>query len=129
IEGASQLHISVVFVLGGLVFFLNAYNSVYTSIPVALQRFDIVSKYNLSQLAFFNLSTLVLVLLGLQLKAVMVVNVLSLVFLTLAYRFKAKQLLPNLQLRFTLAKAELKRLYSFGLMAAFSNLSNSSLNN
>lgn len=161
ISGVSQQHILIVFLLAGLTSFLTAINSIYTSIPPALQRFDIVNKINLSQLAVYNLGALILALLGFQLKAILALNLLTVAGMTLAYRIFSQKLLPFLRLRFTPLenatdevggeinnsanrwrsnvtigsltgfvwdKAELKKLYSFGIFSAIANISMSAVN-
>lgn len=128
IDGVSQQHILIVFLLAGLTSFLTAINSIYTSIPPALQRYDIVNKINLSQLAVYNLGALVLALLGFQLKAILTINLLTVLGMTLAYKIFSQKLLPFLRLRFAWDKQELKKLYSFGIFSAIANVSMSAVN-
>ncbi len=127
ISSQSQGHISVVFILAGLIFFLNSINSVYLVVPHALQRYDLVTKINLLQLTGFNLATLVLVLMGYKLKAIMLANLLSIAILTLIYRAYFKKLLPQIILGFAWVKEEIKKAYGFGLFAALSNLASNAL--
>jgi len=128
IGGVSQQNILIVFLLAGLTSFLTAVNSIYTSIPPALQRYDIVNKINLSQLAAYNLGALVLALLGFQLKAILAVNLLTVLGMTVAYKIFSHRLLPALRLRFSWDKQELKKLYSFGIFSAIANISMSAVN-
>lgn len=128
ISGVGQQHIQIVFLLAGLTSFLTAINSIYTSIPPALQRYDIVNKINLSQLAVYNLGALILALSGFQLKAILAINLLTVLGMTLAYKIFSQKLLPFLRLRFAWDKAELKKLYSFGIFSAMANISMSAVN-
>lgn len=129
IQESSENHILTVFILAGLAFFLSSANSVYTSIPPATQRFDIVNKINLSQLAFYNLGALVLVLIGFQLKAIMVLNLFTVCIATWVYRFSVKKLFGQLNLKFQCDKKEFIKLYSFGLFSSMADISNTALNN
>ncbi len=129
IQGLSQTHILAVFLLAGMIFFVNSANSVYTTVPAALQRFDIVHKINLAQLAFFNIGALILVVFGFQLKAIMLANLLTLLVLSLAFRIYSKKLLPQMHLGFSWQKQEFKKMYGFGIFAALADISISAVNN
>jgi O-antigen/teichoic acid export membrane protein len=120
-------HIFVVFLLSGLIFFLNAINSCYMVIPPALQRYDIVNKISLTQTLLINLSILGLLLLGYKLKAVMLATLFFTVLTTLAYYYFSKRLLPKVKIGFKWARAEIAKTYKFGLQAALSNLAVNSL--
>ena len=128
IAGLGEANIFVVFFLAGLVFFVSSANSVYTNVPPALQRFDIVTKVNLTQLIFLNIGMLVLVLLGFKLKAIMAINLLFLLLATLAYKIYAGRLLPQVKIRFGWNKAEMRKLYGYGVFAALTNITTSALN-
>lgn len=129
ISGASERHILIVFMLGGAIFFINAANSVYTIIPAALQRFDIVTKLNLAQLCIFSFSALGLVLFGFQLKAVMLFNLLAVAGITLAYRYYSKKIMPDLVLGFEWTGEQIKKLYSFGFISSLASIGLGALNN
>jgi O-antigen/teichoic acid export membrane protein len=129
ISGTSEQHIFIVFMIAGLTFFVNCINSVYTTVPAALQRFDIVTKLNLTQLAVFSFGSLGLVLLGFQLKAIVIFNLLTIIAVSFVYRFFTRRLLPNISLRMSWSKEKIKTLYGFGLLSSLSSISISSLNN
>jgi O-antigen/teichoic acid export membrane protein len=76
----SEQHIFVVFFLAGILSFLNAINSIYSIVTAALLRFDINAKTSLAQLTFFNLTILLAVLLGFKLKAILALNLISVIF-------------------------------------------------
>ncbi len=125
---SSNENLFLVFVLAGATSFLTAINSVYTSIPQALQRFDIVNKINLTQLLVYNIGALVLVLNGFQLKAILGINLLTMVGLSLAYRVYSWQILPEIKLKLSWNLGELKQLYGFGIFSAIANIGMSAVN-
>ncbi len=118
----------LVFILVGLTSFLTAINSIYTSIPQALQRFDIVNKINLIQLLVYNLGALILALLGFQLKAILGLNLITIIGLSLAYRFFSYKILPEVKLKLAWSFLELKELYGFGLFTAIANIGMGAVN-
>ncbi len=118
----------LVFILVGFTSFLTAINSVHTSIPQALQRFDIVNKINLTQLLIYNLGALGLALLGFQLKAILALNLITVIGLSLAYRFYSRKILPEIKLKFLWDFLELKQLYGFGIFTAIANIGMSAVN-
>jgi len=128
ITGASQTHILIVFLLAGGYFFVNSANSLYTTIPQALQRFDITARINLIQAIAFSLAGLGLVLFGFKLKAIMAANLLILVCITFVYYHFSKKLLPDLRLRLAWDKWEIKKMYTYGFFAAIGNLATGALN-
>lgn len=127
ISGLSQGHILVVFALSGIIFFVRSAYSVYTIIPQALQRFDIVTKINLAQLTFFSFATLAAVLAGYKLKVILSLSLLSFLGLIWAYRVYSLKLLPEFRLGLGWQKIEIKKLYKFGIFAALASIANSSL--
>ncbi len=116
-----------VFLLAGVVFFLNAANSVFVTIPLALQRYDISTKLNLFQLAFFNIGTLVLVSRGYGLKAIFTLQIISILLATVIYIYYSRKLIPFLSYRLAWFSAEIKKAYRFGVLAAITNLSSNAL--
>jgi O-antigen/teichoic acid export membrane protein len=127
ITGQSQQHILVVFSLAAVLFFLNSINQMYAIVPAALQRFDITTKINLSQLTVFNLSILVAVLFGYKLKVILFLNVITVLGMLLAFRWQLKKVLPEIRLRFVWSRNEVVKAYKFGLLAAANNLASNSL--
>ncbi len=118
----------LVFLLVGLTSCLTAINSVYTSIPQALQRFDVINKINLGQLLVYNLGALILALYGFQLKAILGLNLITMVGLSLAYRFLSHKILPEIKLKIAWDIFELKQLYGFGIFSAIANIGMSAVN-
>lgn len=128
ITGLSQGNIFTVFTIAGLVFFVNSANSVYINVPQALQRYDLVTKINLSQLLVLNVGTLIAVLLGYKLKVIMLINLLAALGLTLAYKIVTNRLLPKLRMGISWDLAEVRKIYSYGFFAALTTISNGALN-
>jgi O-antigen/teichoic acid export membrane protein len=127
ISPLSQGHIEIVFILAGVVFFINAINYIYIATLGALQRFDMTTKSNLLQLTFLNIGILALVLFGYRLKAIFLLSIVSSLLFVAFNRYYFKKALPGLSIGFAWNKEELKKSYKFGLLAALSNLASSSL--
>ncbi|MFA5029395.1 MAG: oligosaccharide flippase family protein [Patescibacteria group bacterium] len=118
----------ITFSLAGITFFINTVNSVFTITPRALQRFDLSTKIDLTQLTILNLGALALALLGYKLIAILALQAgLALVF-SFVYRRYAKKILPLAKLKLAWVKTEVKNCYQFGLKTFVSNLAGSSLN-
>ncbi len=120
-------HIFPVAVLAGLIFFVNSVNSVYTVVPLALQRFDISTRLNLIQLMIVNLGMLILVLFDFGLKAIFSAHLFVIVIASFYFRFYFKKLLPEISLGISWDKRQIAQSYKFGFMAAVANLSIQSL--
>lgn len=129
IQGLSGQHIFVVFILAGAVFLVNSFSTIFSSITSALQRFDITNKLNLLQIIIYNFGAVLLLAFGYQLKAIMLMNLVSLIILAGLYYRKAKEIMPELSYGWNFNIAKIKELYSFGLLVAFSNLNSNLLNN
>ncbi len=127
ITGMTTSHIFVVFALAGAAFFVITWGYVYAAVPAALQRYDITTKLSMFQLTFFNLGMLALVIMGFQLKAIMTLYLFFNIILVLVFRYYFKQLLPGFELSFGWDRKELKKSYRFGVFAAITNLSATSL--
>lgn len=127
ISGLSQSHILIVFILSGIIFFVRSASLAYMVIPQALQRFDISTKINLFQLAFFNFAMLLAVLAGYKLKVILSLNLFSLLALAWAYRVFSLKLLPAFRLGLAWDVGEIKKLYKFGFFASLASIANSSL--
>lgn len=122
ITGQSQQHIFIVFLLAGLVFFLNTINSVYMLVAPALQRYDIVNKINLTNAIATSIFTLGLVMFGFKLKAIMLMTLAINFGAVWAYRKVFKELLPSISLGLSWDKMEIKKVYKFGVATSVSSL-------
>lgn len=120
-------HVQQVFVLAGLVFFVNVVGSIYTVIPNALQRFDISTKINLVQLTVLNISVLLLVIRGYGLLEIFAVNLVTIVLLTLWYRYYYRVLLPEVSIGIGWHVDQIKKTCTFGILASLSNLASTAL--
>jgi O-antigen/teichoic acid export membrane protein len=127
VPAESLNNIFLVFSLAGLVFFLNSIASVYIAALTALQRFDIITRLNLSNLVFVSLGAIALLVMGFQLKAVMALNVAATFLLLLFSRHFSHKVLPELNLGFVMVKSEIVKAYKFGLLTFISNLAGSCL--
>ncbi len=127
IDGYAVRNIMPVFLLSGLIFFVNSVNSVFVLIPQALQRYDIVTKLNILQLTVSSLAMFFLVLQGYQLKAIFLSNFFVSIVISLLYRHYAKKLMPELKFGFSWDKSLFGKLYGFGIYAAIANITNNAL--
>ncbi len=127
IASQNQPHIFTVFLLGGILFFFTSISTLYAGVPAALQRFDVITKINLSQLFLFNVGVLVAVLLGFKLKAILIINIFTILIALVALRHNFKKLLPHIKLNFDWDKPSMATAYRFGILAAVSNFASNSL--
>jgi len=127
IQDQTQHNIFLVFVLGGVIFFLNSAMMAINAVPTALQRFDIITKINLANLIISNILIVAVVAMGFQLKAIMAVNIFVLLLTYAVYRLTYNKLLPQVPLEFRWYPEEIKIAYQYGFMAFVSNLAASSL--
>lgn len=116
-------HIFLVFVLGGALFLINSMNGVALGVATALQRFDLITKINIASLIFINLFTVLAVLVGYQIKAIMAINVLGSGLVFLAYRLIQRRLLREVPPHFAWHPGEIKKAYRFGLLSFVSSFS------
>lgn len=124
---SSRTHILTVFVLSGILFLFNSLNIMYGYIIRSLQRYDTAVTWGTIQLAIFNLATLILVLFGFKLKAIITANIFSSFLLVLVYSYYCKTLLPEIRLGFAWSKELLLKSYKFGFAVFFTNLSGNAL--
>jgi len=115
------------FLIGGLTFFVNNANSVYTITPKALQRFDIFTKIDLSHITIFSLLTIVLIFLKLGLIELLALQFSLALIFSFIYRHHSQKILPEVKLKFAWDKSEIISCYRFGLITMVSNISNSLL--
>ncbi len=127
IPSQSYNNIFFVFILAGAMFFFNSMNSTHSSVLASLQRFDLITKLGTANLIAVSLGTIILLKMGFQLKAVMALNLASVLLQSAAFWYYAKKLLPNLPSGFVLEKAEVAKAYKFGLQTFVSSISDSSL--
>jgi O-antigen/teichoic acid export membrane protein len=127
VTAESQTHILIVFLLAGAAFLLNTFGLVYGSILTALQRFDISTKLSMTSLIVTSLGSIWLLQNSYQLKAVMALNVCVILFTIVFTMYYSRKLLPDLRLKFSFNRTEMKKAYSFGFQTFISNLAASCL--
>jgi O-antigen/teichoic acid export membrane protein len=125
VEGGG--HFTVVFILAGLVFFLNSSMQVYAIVISALQRYDIAVRLSLGQLTVYNVAILIAVLCGFGLRTMYVINIISTVGLVIFWYVHVRRLLPGTRFGFSWVREEIIKAYQFGLLAAVATFSNSAL--
>ncbi|HYV33268.1 MAG TPA: oligosaccharide flippase family protein, partial [Candidatus Limnocylindria bacterium] len=92
ISTGSIPHIEIVFLIAGLIFFVNGLMAVYQAVPNALQRFDIITKLTIVQLFFTQGGILAVVTMGYKLKAIFLVNLVCIVGILIAYRIYCRKI-------------------------------------
>ncbi len=127
-QGATADHILIVFLIAGLVFFVNAINSSFTIVPHALQRFDIHTKLSVAQLVVSQTAVLIAVSLGYKLKVIMLIQLVSAVAVSLGYIYYSRKILPEVNIwGISFEKIKIKLILKFSGFAALINLASSSL--
>lgn len=117
----------LIFALAGVVFFLNSILMPTMGAVTALQRYDIITKINVANLILSNILTVIVLLLGYQMKAIMAINVTVLFLVVIAYRIVVTRLLPQINIIFRWDREEITKAYRFGLQTFVANLAASAL--
>ncbi|MSP12849.1 MAG: hypothetical protein EXR62_07815 [Chloroflexi bacterium] len=105
------------FRLAGFIFLLIMLTSAISSIPPALQRYDISNVISSGANSTTLIATLVLAYWGFGIPQIIFATVLINLFVLLAYIFIAQYLLPNTTLQLRIDKSMLRTLLSFGSFA------------
>jgi len=95
-------------------FILNMILGVFSAVPKALQRYDIVTKINVFVGSLLTLATIALLHFGYGLREVVIANFLSSLISLGMYAVITKHLLPSVVIRFSADLGTLKKLFSFG---------------
>jgi len=103
-------------------FFLNLVMAVFSKIPEAMQRFDITSKITIVMGTSINIGNIIVVLLGGELIALVIVNLCGTIFGVFLYYIYSKTLLKCLKINFIFTWKDLKKTFSFGLYTTFTRL-------
>ena len=123
----AQGYYFTIFLLAGLSFFIHNIGGTYATVPLAVQRFDINTKIGMASLTLSNLTTLTLVLLGYELRAIFLTQLIFTCVLFFIYRHYAIKLLPDVQLKYRWHKDIFLSVYKFSITAYASNAANSAL--
>src|SRR3989344_4788376 len=117
----AQGYYFTIFLLAGLSFFIHNIGGTYATVPLAVQRFDINTKIGMASLTLSNLTTLTLVLLGYELRAIFLTQLIFTCVLFFIYRHYAIKLLPDVQLKYRWHKDTFLSVYKFSITAYASN--------
>jgi O-antigen/teichoic acid export membrane protein len=124
---ASYIQYSWLFLIAGLTFFVNSISALYNTVFYSLQRFDLSNKIGMISLAITSFSTLTVVLLHGSLQTIFLTQlIIDIVFAIVAFRY-TKKILPQISFSFGWNKEEIKKYYSFGLVASINNIANTAL--
>jgi len=114
---------SLALYIGSFGFILTMLLSAFSSIPKALNRYDITSKVTIVVSLFTTLSTVCLLYIGFGLEAIVILNVLLILLNILAYMLINKRLLPQLKYLPSFDVTAFKTVLSFGLYSSLGRLS------
>jgi O-antigen/teichoic acid export membrane protein len=124
---AGYIQYSWLFLIAGLIFFVNSISTLYSMVFYSLQRFDLSNKIGMVSLAITSFSTLAVVLLHGSLQMIFLTQLaVNVIFAAIAFRY-AKKILPQLSFSFGWDRKEVKKYYSFGLVASINNIANTAL--
>jgi O-antigen/teichoic acid export membrane protein len=113
----------IVFFISAFGFLINMLLSALTSIPGALQRFDLTSKLNMIVASSSTIGTVLLLFLGFGLIAIVIYTVLLSLLAAIAYVAIDKKLLPTLQVRIKPDPNSLKEMFGFSGYAFIASVS------
>ena len=105
-----------------LSFFLSSLISFFSTIPQALQRFEIYNLKNLIIGTVLPIGTIILLFLNKNLKEVVYLYIITHAVILFIFIYLAKALLPPLKLKLNLNKKILNKLWSFGKFKFVSNI-------
>jgi len=94
-----------------------------SAIPIALQRFDIYNRLNILASTLRNLGAILVLMLGLYLRAVLLVYLSSSLVVLIIYAHYARRLIPGLHLRPGIHWPDLKQLLGFSVSVIVASVS------
>jgi O-antigen/teichoic acid export membrane protein len=118
---------SILFVIGGLMFFASNITSTFNSVLVAIQRFDVINKISMLSTALSSISMLAVVKAGGSLTGLFIVQLTVQTLISAIIFWQARKLLPIATYRFGWDKAEIKHCYKFSLVFFINNIGTSAL--
>lgn len=128
--GAYRAYIPA-FIYAGVLFLMNSIGGLYTIIPVAYQRFDIISKIGISLITIQQASILMVVFLDWSINTLFLIQaVLAVVFYFIYKKYTLEILSPDERSfvgKYGWNKDEAIRCYRFGVVSFLNNLAGSSL--
>lgn len=117
----------IIFFLQGLISFVGGLSALFVITPTAVQRFETSTKLGIASMTLSNLTILLLVILGYDLRAIFLSQLIFAIIFAFTYRRNAQKLLPVAMLKFAWVWSEIKNAYKFGLATYMSNAANSAL--
>jgi len=94
-----------------------------SALPLALQRFDIYNRMNVLVATFRGLGTVLVLAVGLSIKAVLVVNLFASLLQLFGYAYYARKLVPGLVLRPRFFSREFRQLLRFSAFVLVAGIS------
>jgi O-antigen/teichoic acid export membrane protein len=94
----------------------------FSTIPQALQRYDISSKVSVAQSVFQISGTIVILLKGLGIYELVLWSVVTSLFTQIIHLFVARRLIPKIRLRPSPAKDGLKEVFGYGIFSLITNI-------
>jgi len=124
---ASYAQYSMLFLIGGGIFFFNSIDGSYSSILTAVQRFDISNIIGIPSLTISSLGMLVIVLMGGSLTAIFILQLIISLLITVVTFYFGKKVMPEATMRFGWNTEELKKCYTFGIVTFINNIASTAL--
>jgi O-antigen/teichoic acid export membrane protein len=118
---------SVLFIIGGGIYFMTTIGSTYNSILFGLQRFDLTTKISLTHFTLTSISMFLIVTLGGSLQEIFYSQLLLATGLMIFNIYKAHQMVPVATIKLGWSGLEIKHCYKFGIAASLNNIANTSL--
>jgi len=125
----SSQNYTILFILAGIIFMIEAFYAPFTVIPSALQRFDIQTKLNVVKLTLQQITILIVVLLGFSLLSILITTLLyTFIFAEITRRISNRLLKINLP-NSIFSWIEIKKIYYFAIGTLINNAGTTSLVN
>jgi O-antigen/teichoic acid export membrane protein len=118
---------SILFFIGGCMYFLRALTVTSNAMLVAVQRFDILTKIGMAQITFNSLTILGIVEFGGSLTAIFIGQLILTALLTITFLYCGRKVMPTIKYGLAWDKAKIKDCYKFGLVNSVINLASSAL--
>ena len=118
---------SLLFMIAGLMFCIASTTNTYTTILIALQRFDINTKINIASTTTSRLGMVAIVVLGGSLQSIFLFQLLITIFFAGTTFYQAKKILPSATFRLRWDKKEIKHCYQFGFVTFINNIASIAL--
>lgn len=113
---------SIALRISGVSFFISIFSSAFKSIPEAVQRYDILSKYNLIMMIIRYVSMYYIAILGGGIIGLTYLTLVSAVIDIFIYGFLAKKMIPNITLFPSFQKDGIQEVIGFGVFSFFNDL-------